>query len=128
MPDKDVTTDQADALGITWSAKNYIKSLWDLYCSNVTGLTFLSSDPDGLDESLPEQREEQQEHLSDEYVVRDILNSSCGDPGSPPTATLEEKIDWVDEQIIILYRLKGDLELSLRNASRNPGEQPVLPR
>jgi hypothetical protein len=128
LPNSDEFTDLSEILGINLSDKNHIKSLWDLYCNKVEKPTISSSETDKLNERLITHSEEPQRYLTSDHVVSDILNTIRDEKKSQPTTTLKEQFDWIDEQITILSRLKGDLELSLRNASEDRAAQPNDPR
>lgn len=124
MPDKDVFADQAEALGITWSDKNHMRSLWDQYCSDVAELMPVSDSIDDASNKPPEQNKDLSRHLSGEQVIRDILKVLQNDWELAPSTMRQEQVVWLNEQITILNRLKGDLELGLRNASSEHGVQP----
>jgi hypothetical protein len=117
LPDRDFFGEQSEALCIDVSEKNFIKSLWDLYCSKIEGLNIASSNNDELHDRGLSNNNEHESPLSAKDLISDVLKTINDSQEPDSTTTLPEQIDWLDEQITILNRLKADLELSLRNAS-----------
>lgn len=122
MPDNTFITDKAETLGINLSEESLIKSLWEQYCLKIKSSSSLLGETDELEDALLEESDEGQEFMSDVNMIREILNTIREHEDSMPKTTLEQKIRWVEQRIMILNRLKGDLELSLRHASMN-GEE-----
>jgi hypothetical protein len=129
MPEHDFIATQAEILGITLSDKNFVKSLWDQHCSNITSLSQPSSD--ALEESGQESleaEEEWQDRLSANDKILSILNAIRDDQELQLTTAHKEQLDWIEKQITILQRLKGDIELSLRYASFDDAARSNLAR
>jgi len=129
MPEYDFIAYQAEMLGINFSDKNFIKSLWDQYCSNIT--SFSQSPSDAVDEPSQESLENDEEwhdHLSTNDKILSILNAIRNDQEPPLTTARKAQLDWIEQQITILHRIKGDIELSLRYASVDDAARSNLPR
>lgn len=119
MPDHDFIANQAEMLGITLSDKNFVKSLWDKYCSTITDLSQSVSEADEPCQKSLESGIEWEDNLSDKDKILAILNAIQDNQEPLPAATSQEQLDWIEQQITILYRLKGDLELGLRYTSND---------
>lgn len=107
----------AEMLGVIWSDKNYIKSLWDQYCSSITGLAALHEDTGSIHEELIEQDESRGLQLNTDHIINEILNTIQKKENEGTAAAVKEQIKWLEQQIATMNRIKGDIELSLRNTS-----------
>lgn len=109
---------QAEILGISLSDKNFAKTLWEKYCSSVTSLSAPStSASEGSLQEDAGNTSEWDDHLSVNEKTLSILNAiQDGQEGSSAGPCLEQ-LHWIEDQIMILYRLKGDIELNLRKPS-----------
>lgn len=113
-----LVSNQAEILGISLSDKNFAKTLWEKYCSSVTSLSAPSASAgEGSLQEDPGNASEWDDHLSVHEKTLSILNAiQHGQEGSSAGPCLEQ-LHWIEDQIMILYRLKGDIELNLRNTS-----------
>lgn len=129
MPEHDLIANQAEILGISLSDKNFVKSLWDQYCSDIKSLSPPPCDAaeESSQQSL-ETEEEWQDHLSTGEKILTILHAIRDDQEPQPTTVHQEQLDWIEQQITILHRLKGDIELSLRHASSDDAGREALAR
>jgi len=129
MPAHDFIANQAETLGITLSDENFVKSMWNHYCSDITSL---SQPPgDAVEESGPgslEVEDEWQDRLSNNDKIISILNAIRNDQEPQLVTAHQEQLDWIEKQITLLYRLKGDIELSLRYASVDDAANSGLTR
>ncbi len=108
---------RAEMLGISWSDKSYIKTLWDLYCDE---LSEIDSPIRAAEEITDIGIAETQEMLADRNgasILKAILSMMSIQDAEVTTVEIEGRRRWLEEQILILNRTEGDLELALRITS-----------
>lgn len=122
-----LVSNQAEILGISLSDKNFAKTLWEKYCSSVTSLSAPSASAgEGNIQEDAGNTSEWDDHLSVHEKTLSILNAiRDGQEGSYAGPCLEQ-LHWIEDQIMILYRLKGDIELNLRNTSTSDPSNLLL--
>lgn len=102
------------ALGITRSKSNYINQLWKLHCRNVSGVDFMATDfEDTIDEFVESEPSSQQV----ESPLNAILDTINSEPENSGSSDVTKHQSWLEQQLMVLKRLKSDVELRLRDTS-----------
>lgn len=102
------------ALGITRSKSNYINQLWKLHCRNVSGVDFMATDFEDTIDEFVESEPSSQQVESPLNAILDTINSEPENSGSSDVAKHQS---WLEQQLMVLKRLKSDVELRLRDTS-----------
>ena len=102
------------ALGITRSKSNYINQLWKLHCRDVSGVDFMATDFEDTIDEFVESEPSSQQVESPLNAILDTINSEPENSGSSDVAKHQS---WLEQQLMVLKRLKSDVELRLRDTS-----------
>lgn len=102
------------ALGITRSKSNYINQLWKLHCRDVSGVDFMATDFEDTIDEFVESDPSSQQVESPLNAILDTINSEPENSGSSDVAKHQS---WLEQQLMVLKRLKSDVELRLRDTS-----------
>ena len=102
------------ALGITRSKSNYINQLWKIHCRDVSGVDFMATDFEDTIDEFVESEPSSQQVESPLNAILDTINSEPENSGSSDVAKHQS---WLEQQLMVLKRLKSDVELRLRDTS-----------
>lgn len=102
------------ALGITRSKSNYINQLWKLHCRDVSGVDFMATDFEDTIDEFVESEPSSHQVESPLNAILDTINSEPENSGSSDVAKHQS---WLEQQLMVLKRLKSDVELRLRDTS-----------
>lgn len=112
-------SEKVNALGLTDSKSNYIKSLWKEHCRDIEGLHFMEDEGDQDEEDLIEAEPSMQQDQDYLPSIIETINTEA------ENLNLAEQQRWLEQKLTFLARLKSQIELRLRNISSTHEDNQV---